>query len=99
MTCKTNYFIKEEEHDHRKATKPGMSLHSSEIKLAGAILLRVLTIKKLTFNANRVTGDSENISKTAKEISILPLGYCYRPLKEPPHKRSCAHHNHRAYGS
>ena len=99
MTHETNYFIKEEAHDHRKATKLVMSLQSSEIILAGAILLRVLTLKKVTFNANRATGDSENISKTAKEISILPLGYCYRPLKEPPHKKSCAHHNHRAYGS
>ena len=56
-----------------------MSLQSSEIILAGAILLRVLTLKKVTFNANRVTGDPENISRTAREISILPLGYCYRP--------------------
>ena len=79
MTHETNYFIKEEAHDHRKATKLVMSLQSSEIKLAGAILLRVLTLKKVTFNANRVTGDQENILRTAKEISILPFGYCYRP--------------------
>ena len=79
MTHKTNYFIKEEAHDHRKATKLVMSLQSSEIKLAGAILLRVLTLKKVTFNANRVMGDPENILRTTKEISILPLGYCYRP--------------------
>ena len=46
MTHKTNYFIKAEAHDHRKATKLVMSLQSSEIKLAGAILLSVLTLKK-----------------------------------------------------
>ena len=79
MIHETNYFIKKEAHDHRKATKLVMSLQSSEIKLADAILLGVLTLKKVTFNANRVTGDPENISRTAKEISILPLGYCYRP--------------------
>ena len=79
MTHETNYFIKEEAHDHRKATKLVMSLQSSEIKLAGAILLRVLTLKKVTFNANRVMGDPELIWRTTKEISILPLGYCYRP--------------------
>ena len=77
MTIETNYFIKEEAHDHGKVTKPGMSLQSSEIKLA--ILLKVLTFKKVTFKMNRVTGGPENISRTAKEISILPLGYCYRP--------------------
>ena len=65
-------FHKKEAHDHRKATK-------LVIKLAGAILIRVSTLKKKTFSANRVTGDPENISRTAKEISILPLGYCYRP--------------------
>ena len=37
---------KEEAHDHRKATKLVMSFQSSDIKLAGAILLRVLTLKK-----------------------------------------------------
>ena len=79
MTHETNSFIKEEAHDHRKATKLVMSLQSSEIKLAGAILLRRLTLKRVTFNANRVTGDPENISRTTKEINILPLGYCYRP--------------------
>ena len=79
MTHETNYFIKEEAHDHRKATKLVKSLQSSEVKLAGAILLRVLTLKKVTFNANRVMGDPENILRTTKEISILPLGYCYRP--------------------
>ena len=79
MTSKINYFIKEEAHDHRKATKLVMSLQSSEIKLVDAILLRVLTLKKVTFNANKVTGCPENISRTAKEISILPLGYCCRP--------------------
>ena len=46
MTYETNYFIKEEAHDHREATKLIMSLQSSEIKLAGAILLRVLTLRK-----------------------------------------------------
>ena len=46
MTHETNYFIKEEARDHRKATKLVKSLQSSEIKLAGAILLRVLTLKK-----------------------------------------------------
>ena len=45
MTHETNYFIKEEVHDYRKATKLVMSLQSSEIKLAGAILLKVLTFK------------------------------------------------------
>ena len=55
-----------------------MSLQSSEIKLTGAILLRVLTLKKVTFNAYRVTGNPENISRTTKEISILPIGYCYK---------------------
>ena len=79
MTHETNYFIKEEARDHREATKLAMSLQSSEIKLAGAILVRMLTLKKITFNANRVTGDPENILRTAKEISILSLGYCYRP--------------------
>ena len=79
MTHETNYFIKEEAHDHRKATKLVKSLQSSEIKLAGPILLRMLTLKEVTFNANRVMGDPENISKITKEISILPLGYCYRP--------------------
>ena len=79
MTHETNYFIKEEAHDHRKATKLVMSPQSSAIKLAGAILLRVLTIKKVTFDADRVTGDLEKILRTAQEISILPLGYCYRP--------------------
>ena len=39
------FIIKEEVHDHRKGTKLVMSLQSSEIKLAGAILLRVLTLK------------------------------------------------------
>ena len=79
MTHKTNYFIKEEAHDHRKGTKLVMSLQSSGIKPAGAVLLRVLTLKKVTFNANRVTSDPKNISRTAKEISILPLRYFYRP--------------------
>ena len=47
MTHETNYFIKEEEtHDHKKVTKLLMSLQSSEIKLAGAMSLRVLTLKK-----------------------------------------------------
>ena len=81
MTHETNYFIKEEAHDHRKATNLVMSLQSSEIKLAGAILPRVLILKKITFNTIRVTGDPENILRTAKEISILPLGYCYRPQR------------------
>ena len=76
-----------------------MSLQSSEIKLAGAMLLKVLTLKKLTFNANRVTGDPKNISRTAKEIIILPLAYCYRPSKEPSHKKLCTCYNHRAYES
>ena len=76
MTHETNYFRKEEAHDHRKAAKLVTSL---QIKLAVPILLRVLTFKKVTFNANRVTGDPENISGTPKEIGILPLGYCYRP--------------------
>ena len=79
MNIETNYLIKEEAHDHGKVTKLGMSLQSSEIKLASAILLRVLTFKKVTFKMNRVMGDPENISRIAKEISILPLGYCYRP--------------------
>ena len=79
MNIETNYLIKEEAHDHGKVTKLGMSLQSSEIKLASAILLRVLTFKKVTFKMNRVTGGPENISRIAKEISILPLGYCYRP--------------------
>ena len=78
MIHETNYFIKKEAHDHKKATKLAMSLQSSEIKLADAISLRVLTLKKAIFNANRVTGDPENISRTAKEISILLFGYCYR---------------------
>ena len=56
-----------------------MNLQSSEMKLAGAILLTVLKLKKITFNANRVMGDPENISRTAKEIRILPLEYCYKP--------------------
>ena len=99
MTHETNYFIKEEAHDHRKATNLVMSLQSSEIKLAGAILPRVLILKKITFNTIRVTGDPENILRTAKEISILPLGYRYRPSKEPLHKKLCAYHNHRTYGS
>ena len=46
MTHDTNYFVKEEGHDHRKATKLAMNLQSSETKLAGTILLRVLTLKK-----------------------------------------------------
>ena len=47
MTHETNYFIKEEEaHDHKKVTKLVMSLQSSEIKLAGAVPLKVLTLKK-----------------------------------------------------
>ena len=87
MTHETNYFIKEEAHDHRKATKLVISPQSSEIKLAGTILLMVLTLKKVTFNINRVTADPENISRTAKEISIPPLRYCYLPLKEPSHKK------------
>ena len=90
MTHEINYFIKEEAHDHRKATKLVISPQSSEIKLAGTILLMVLTLKKVTFNINRVTGDPENISRTAKEISIPPLRYCYLPLKEPSHKKACA---------
>ena len=72
-------IIKEEAYDHRKVTKLGMSLQSSEIKLDGAILLRVLKFKKVTFKRNRVMGGPENISRTAKEISILSLGYCYKP--------------------
>ena len=99
MTHETNYFIKQEAHDHRKAAKLVRSLQSSGIKLAGVILLGVLTLKKVTFNANRLTGDSENISRTAKKINILPLGYCYKPQKDSSHKKSCAYHNHRAYGS
>ena len=79
MTHKTNYFIKEEAHDHIKATKLVMSLQSSEIKLTGTILLRVLTLNKVTFNTNRIMRDPENILRIAREISILPLGYCYRP--------------------
>ena len=59
-----------------------MSLQSSEVKLAGAILLRVLTLKKETFNANVVTGNPENILRTLEEISILPLGYCYRAFTQ-----------------
>ena len=58
MNNETNYFIKEEGHDHRKATKLVISLQSSRIKYAGTILLRVLTLKKVTFKANRVMGDS-----------------------------------------
>ena len=46
MTHDTNYFVKEEDHDHRKATKLVMNLQSSETKLAGTTLLRVLTLKK-----------------------------------------------------
>ena len=38
-----------------------------------------INIKKITFNSNKVTVDPENISRTAKEVSILPLGYCYGP--------------------
>ena len=79
MTHETSSFIKEEAHDYRKATKLVMSLQSREMKLAGAILLTVLKLKKLTFNANRVMGVPENISRTAKEIRILPLEYCYKP--------------------
>ena len=79
MTIETNDIIKEEAYDHRKVTKLGMSLQSSEIKLDGAILLRVLNFKKVTFKRNRVMGGPENISRTAKEISILSLGYCYKP--------------------
>ena len=79
MTHDINYFIKGEAHDHRKATRLVVSLQGSEIKLAGTILLRVLTLKKGIFNANRVTGDPENILRSAKEVSILPPGYCYRP--------------------
>ena len=60
MTHENNYFIKEEVHDHRKATKLVMSLS-------------VLTLKQVTFNANRVTSDPENVSRTAKESSILLL--------------------------
>ena len=85
-THETNYFITEEAHVHKKATKLVISLQSSEIKLAGAILLRVLTLKKITFNTSKVTGDPENISRTTKVINILSLGYCYIPLKEPSHK-------------
>ena len=80
MTHETNYFIKEEEaHDHKKVTKLVMSLQSSEIKLAGAISLRVLTLKKINLNAIRVTNELENISRAAKDITILSLEYCYRP--------------------
>ena len=75
MFYEINYFIKEEAHDHRKATELVTSLQSNEIKLTGAILLRVLTLIKLSFDARRVTGDPENISRTSTEISILPLGY------------------------
>ena len=46
MTRETNYFIKEEIHDDKKAIKLEMSPQSSEIKLPGAILLRMLTLKK-----------------------------------------------------
>ena len=35
------YFIKEEVHDHRKATKLVMSLQSCKIKHAGALLLEI----------------------------------------------------------
>ena len=79
MTHKTIYSITKEAHDHRKVTILVMSLQGSETKLAGTILLRVLTLKKVTFNVNMVTGDPENISRITKEINILPLGYCYRP--------------------
>ena len=41
-----NYFIKEEAYDYRKATNLVNSLRSSEIKLTGAILLRLLTLKR-----------------------------------------------------
>ena len=50
MTHETNYFIKEEAPDDRKATKLVMSLQSNEIKLAGPILLKVLTFKKVNFD-------------------------------------------------
>ena len=72
MTHKTIYSIIEEAHDHRKVTILVMSLQGSETKLAGTISLRVLTLKKVTFNANMVTGDPENISRITKEINILP---------------------------
>ena len=44
MTHKTNYFIKEGAHDHRKKTKLLMSPQSSDIKFAAAILQRLLTL-------------------------------------------------------
>ena len=78
MTHETNYFIKEEAYDHRKVTKLVINLQSSEIKLAGAILLRLLILKK-HFHANRLTCEPENISTTSKEVSIPQLWYCYRP--------------------
>ena len=56
-----------------------MSLQSSETKLIGAIIIKGVNIKKITFNANRVMGHPDSISRTTKEISILPLRYCYRP--------------------
>ena len=48
MTRETNYFIKEEVHDHRKATKLVMRFQSSEIKFACVILIKAVNIKKIT---------------------------------------------------
>ena len=86
MIHETNSFIKEEAHDHRKATKLVMNLQSSEIKLADAILLRVLTLKKVTFSANRVT----------QKISWEPLkksAFCHLGIVTDP-KRSFHTKNH-----
>ena len=77
-----NYFLKEEAHDHRKATKLVMSLQSSEIKLVGAILLRVLTLKKKTkFNANRVTGDPKLSRESLKKSAFYHLGIVTDPKR------------------
>ena len=75
MTHKTNYFIKAGAHDHRKATKLVMSLQSSEIKFAGAILLSVLTLKKLPLTPMG--------SRVTQNISWEPLkksAFCYLVL-------------------
>ena len=81
MTHETNYFIKEEAHDHRKVTKLVINLQISEIKLAGAILLRLLILKKdtLMLIGSRVT---QKISRQPlKKSAFRHLGIVTDPKR------------------
>ena len=89
MTHETNYFIKEEVHDHRKATKLVMRFQSSEIKFACAILLRLLTLKN-NLNAHRFIGDQKTSRAPLKKPPFCHLGIVTDP-KKSLHRKNHAH--------